>query len=180
MNPWKERAVGIILSLFELVAGVLLLADPVKFTSAVILVTGAALMILGLVEIVRYFRALPEEAALGQLLLKGLIAILAGGFCVFQTDWFLITFPVLTILYGLLILVTGVWRLQRAVDLIRLGTSRWFLDAIAAALTILCALIILCNPFASTLVLWTFTGAALIVAAIFDLITLFIPRTTHR
>lgn len=176
MNTWKERATVIILCLFELVAGVLLLIDPARFTSAVITVAGAALLIFGLIEIVRYFRADPEEAVLGQALTKGLVAILAGAFCVFRTEWFLATFPVLTVIYGVIVLVTGIGKLQRTVDLIRLKASRWFLDAINAALSIFCAVVILSNPFASTLILWSFTGVTLIVTGIFDLITLFIRR----
>ena len=41
---------------------------------------------------------------------------------------------------------------------------------LSAALTIVCAVIILYNPFSSTAVLWTFIAITLIVEAVVDVI----------
>lgn len=53
MKSLKENLNGITLCLFELVVGVLLLIAPVSFTAGIIMVTGVALMILGLIDVVR-------------------------------------------------------------------------------------------------------------------------------
>lgn len=176
METMKEKTNEIVLCLFELVVGVLLLINPVGFTSGIIKVAGVALMILGLIETVRYFRASAEEAALGQALVKGLVSILAGAFCTFKTEWFIITFPVLTILYGVLILLTGLGKVQLAVDMFRRGNKNWSWQAINAAVSLLCAAIILSNPFTSIAFLWIFTGVSLIVEGAFDIIAFFADR----
>ena len=120
MKAIKEKANGIVFGVFEVIVGLLLLINPAGFTSAIIMVAGVALMVGGLIAIIKYFRTDPIEAAQGQMLVKGLVAVLAGGFCTFQTEWFSITFPVLTIMYGIVNLLTGVMKIQRTGASVRL------------------------------------------------------------
>lgn len=180
METIKEKVNGIVLCLFEFIVGVLLLIDPVGFTSGIIKMTGIVLIILGIIEIIKYFRISAEEAFLGQTLVKGLVFVLAGAFCTFRTEWFIITFPVLTIMYGIIILLAGLGKIQLAVDMIRRKNKNWFWAAINAVISIGCAVVILNNPFTSTAVLWTFTGAALIVEGVFDIITFFVGRNSKE
>lgn len=180
METVKEKAIGIILCLFELIVGILLLINPVRFTAGIIKITGVVLMILGLIQIIKYFKMSAEEAFLGQTLVKGLVSVLAGAFCTFQTGWFIITFPVLTIIYGVIILLIGLGKIQLTVDMIRRKNKNWVWAAINAFISIACALVILNNPFTSTTVLWVFTGASLIVEGVFDIITFFVKRNSQE
>lgn len=170
MTAFREYATDFILCIVELTAGILLLLDPVQFTSTVIIRTGAVLIVLGLIKVVNYFRTTAETAAIGQLLTKGLISVLAGTFCVIRWEWFLAAFPVLTMVYGTIILLTGISKIQLAVDMLRLKNSRWSWAAVNAALTLLCSMVILCDPFPSTDTLWLFTGVVLVGVGIFDLV----------
>lgn len=47
---------------------------------------------------IKYFRMEATEAAETQGLLKGLILIVAGVFCTFRSYWFIVTFPVLSVI----------------------------------------------------------------------------------
>ena len=176
MNTFKEHPNGVVLVLFELVVGILLLINPIGFTSGIITVAGIALMIVGAVSVVKYFRAGAPVAAGGQELTKGLLFLLGGAFCSFRTEWFLVTFPLLTILYGVELLVNGVSKIQLTVDMLRLKAEKWFWAAISAAVSLVCAAVILGNPFVSTEALWMFTGIALIVEAVFSVITMIFNR----
>lgn len=169
MKP-LSRAGSIILSLCEAVIGILLLVEPVGFTTGIIIFLGVVLLILGITSIVQYFRTAPELAAAKQGLTQGCIEILAGLFCVLKSGWFIVTFPLLTILYGVGTLVTGIAKVQWTVDKIRLKMKKWIWTALGAILTIACAVIILCNPFSSTTVLWIFIAVILIVEAVIDII----------
>lgn len=169
-HPIKRSFSGMAMSLVELIVGILLLVDPVGFTSGIIVVFGAVLMFLGIGSVVKYFRTAPEEAAVSQLLVTGLLQLLAGAFCTFNSQWFVVTFPVLTLLYGIVILITGLTKIQWMVDIIRMKRKRWFLAAISAAISILCGIVIITSPFSTTTVLWMFTGISLIVEAVFDMI----------
>lgn len=180
MKLLKENADGIVFCLFELVVGVLLLVNPVSFTVGIIIVAGVVLILLGLINVVRYFRTSVDEAVLGQTLTKGLLSLLAGIFCVWKTEWFIITFPVLTILYGVLILVAGISKIQLTVDMLRWKSKNWFWAAISAAVSIVCAIVILRSPFSTTAVLWMFTGASLIVEGILDIVAMASGKKTER
>lgn len=162
---------SLLMSLIEIAIGVLLLIDPVGFTSVIFIVLGIVLAIMGIGQIIGYFRTDAEEAAIGGKLTKGILFAVLGAFCVFKSGWLIATFPAITILYGTLIFVTGVSKLQQAVDMVRVKQRYWFVALISALLTLLFAVFILVNPFASTAVLWTFIGIALIVEAVVDVVT---------
>lgn len=172
MSVFKKSVADFALCLVELVAGILLLLDPIRFTSTVLIGGGVVLIALGVIEVVNYFRTDARIAAFGQMLTKGLVLLLIGVFCTVQWRWFLVTFPVWTMVYGIVILLTGVSKIQVTVDMLRLKSSRWGWAAVNAALTLICAVVILRSPFASTEVLWMFTGVALVAVGVFDLVVL--------
>ena len=155
----------------ELVIGILLLINPVGFTTGIIIVLGLALMVAGLVSVVKYIRADPDTASQEGGLAKGLIFLLFGFFCVFRSDWFILTFPLLTVLYGVMALVCGICKVQWAADMLRAKQKFWYIGAIAAFLTIVFACLILANPFAATATLWRFVGVTMIVEAAADCAT---------
>ena len=176
MKFLKHNANVILLCLFEALIGVLLVVDPIGFTSGIIIAFGIGLLFAGLICVIGYFRSDPIEAALKGELVKGLSMLLAGGFCVLQPTWFIATFPLLTILYGVVILIAGLCKVQWTIDALRLKTGRWFLPAISAAVSIICGFLVLSNPFETTLILWMFTGISLIVEAALDVVVLLFAR----
>ena len=166
----KRNLGSVAMSLAEIVIGILLLVNPVAFTSGIIVAFGIVLMITGIGTTIKYFRAEPEEAAVGQVLMKGLLELLGGAFCAFNSHWFIATFPVLTLVYGVVILVTGITKLQWTVDIIRMKRSKWLWMAVSAAISILCGITVIMSPFSTTAVLWMFIGISLIVDAVFDML----------
>ena len=166
----KRNLSSMAMSLTEVIIGILLLVNPIGFTSGIIIAFGIVLMIMGIHKTVKYFRTEPEEAAVGQILVKGLLMLLAGIFCAFNSHWFIATFPVLTLVYGVVILITGITKIQWTIDIIRMKRSKWFWEAISAAISIVCGVVIITSPFSTTAVLWMFIGISLIVEAVFDMI----------
>ena len=166
----KRNLSSMAMSLVELIIGILLLVNPIGFTSGIIIAFGIVLMIMGVSKTIKYFRAEPEEAAVSQILVKGLLMLLAGTFCAFNSRWFIATFPVLTLVYGVVILITGITKVQWTIDIIRMKRSKWFWMAISAAISIICGITVITNPFSTTAVLWMFIGISLIVDAAFDML----------
>lgn len=176
MKNFENKATGIIFCLFEVVIGILLLISPVGFTTGIICALGIALMFFGLLHIVKYIKADAKEAEKSQYLTKGLLALLIGGFCAFKAHWFIVTFPALSILYGTGVLAAGLAKIQFTFDMLRQKNKKWFLALISAAISIICAIVILNNPFTTTAILWLFTGISLIIEAVFDAVTLIVSR----
>ena len=179
MKTLQHNSSTLILCVLEALIGILLLINPVGFTSAIIMGCGLVLVLMGTFSTLQYFRQSAEDAALSQSLFKGLIFLSAGAFCIFNTDWFLVTFPILTVLYGLMTFVSGLGKIQWTVDLFRLKKEKWMWGALSAAVSIVCAVIILRSPFTTTAVLWTFTGISMIAEAGFDAAALIISTKSH-
>jgi len=116
MKALRENFNGIVICLFELVIGILLLIDPIGFTSGIIITAGILLILAGLINCIKYFRANVKEASKGQFLTKGLIAVLAGAFCILNTEWFIVTFSALTVIYGVIVLLAAVEKIQLCMD----------------------------------------------------------------
>ena len=178
MKSKSIRISNMILALCEIIVGVLLLVDPIGFTVGIVTFLGAVLLLGGIVSIIQYFRTAPEEAALGQRLALGLLEGMIGLFCILRSGWFVATFPLFTVIYGIITLVTGFIKIQWTVDMLRMKRSKWFWGAISAVLTLICAVIVLCNPFSTTAVLWTFVAVTLIVEAVIDLLAAIFTRGT--
>ena len=172
MRKLLKKFDSFIMALGEVLVGILLLVDPVRFTTAIIIGVGILLAVYGGLSVYAYFRSAPEEAARGQDLTKGLCVLAGAAFCIFRSEWFSMTFPLLTMLYGVGILVTGLAKVQWAVDMLRMKMKLWYFPAAGAALTLIVAGVIIQNPFETTEILWTFAGIALIVEAVVDLLGL--------
>lgn len=174
MSVIKLNIKEIIFCIAELVIGILLLINPVSFTSSIIILLGVSMVAIGILFVYKYFRMSPEQAKKGNMLTWAILLVMVGTFCIVRTDWFVVTFPVLTVLYGILMLVAGVSKVQTMVDMLRLKNNKWFWAGINALVSIVCAVIILWSPFASTALLWIFAGISMIVEAVLDIVTLFL------
>ena len=166
------RTGGVLASIVEMLIGVLLLIDPVGFTSGVVVVLGAVVLAVGLWSILSYFRRPVVVAYTDWRLGRGLLMALAGLFCITNSQWVLGVLPALFTVYGLVMLVAGVMKLQHVIDLKRLGNSRWYLAGLSALAYMLIAAIILLNPFGTAMMVWSFVGISMIASAALDLVSL--------
>ncbi|MFG6324583.1 MAG: DUF308 domain-containing protein [Lachnospiraceae bacterium] len=174
MTVIKENINTIVICLCEILVGVLLLINPIGFTSGIIIMLGIVLLISGIISVIGYFRTDAAIAVHEQGLAKGLISSALGLFCILQTHWFIVAFPILTFLYGAAILVLGLFKIQFTSDMIRMKKKRWGFAALSALLNILLAVIIFMNPFGSTIALWTVMAVTLIFEAVFELVMVFV------
>lgn len=166
----KRNLGSVAMSFAEIIIGILLLVNPVAFTSGIIVAFGILLIIMGISTVIKYFRTEPEEAAVGQILVKGLLELLCGTFCACNSHWVVAAFPVLSLVYGVVILIAGITKVQWTIDIIRMNRSKWFWMAISAVISVLCGITVIFAPFRTTAVLWMFIGISLIVDAVFDMI----------
>lgn len=174
MSVIKMNMKEIFFCIAELIIGILLLINPVSFTSGIIVLLGVCMLATGILFGYKYFRMSAEQAKKGNMLTFAILLVMLGVFCILRTDWFIATFPILTVLYGIIMLVAGISKIQTMVDMLRLHNNKWFWAGINAAVSIVCAVIILWSPFTSTAVLWMFSGVSLIVEAVLDIITIFL------
>lgn len=161
----KDHATGTAGLLIGFLMGLLLLFVPQLTAKVVVLVIGGALILFGVVRMIQYFRADAHAAVDSWGLATGVMVAL-GGVGVFVFSKALI--GLVPFVIGCIIIAGGVLKLQRALDLMRLGAERWYLDFIGVAVSIVLGLIIILNPFATALTLMRVIGASLVVEAVQD------------
>ena len=172
MTRFQEVCSVILLSLFEGILGVLLLVSPVGFTTGITMAVGILLIVWGLDQAYRYIRTAPEETAGRWYVLKSLTCLLAGIFFVCRPGWMIAAFPLLHMVYGVTVLLVGFIKVQRTADMLRQKKKRWYLTGADALLTVICAALILVNPFGTAGALWLFAGISLIAESVLDIVVL--------
>lgn len=169
MEEKKLSINGIAICVFEIVVAVLLILNPLAFTKAIVIIAALALITVGIINIVKYFKDEPEVAAKGHCLMVGLGALSGGLICLFKHGWIVVTISLFTVVYGIFIFISGLAKVQTAVDMLRVKSKKWLFPAIGAAISIICAIIIVCNPLKT---MWVFIGITLLVQAVFDIIVI--------
>ncbi len=164
----------------ELAVGVLLLIDPIAFTSAIVRIFGIVLCVLGVLNIMSYFKLAPEMGSMSMSFTKGLVQVIAGVFCIFRPEWLANAFPLLAVAYGLGILVVGLIKLQWSVDILRVNGRYWFIPGIGGISSVIFAVVIILNPFTTTAVLWMFAGISLIVEAVIDAVSTIMANRKNK
>ncbi|MCR5281768.1 MAG: DUF308 domain-containing protein [Lachnospiraceae bacterium] len=181
MNQIKANMPAFILFLAEAAVGVLLVVNPIGFTSVIIRAIGIGMAAGGLIWSVKYFRTPVREAAASGMLFCGIVSFLLGIFLITRTTWLITTLTILLAIYALILLFLGILKLQWTVDLIRMKRDRWGLSGISAVIAVIIGALILWNPFKSTEVIWKLAGAALLTQAVIDIVSLFLcPRIVAK
>ena len=176
MNFLKKNWSALLTALFLVIIGIVLLVNPTGFTASAIKLAGILFFALGVFDMIKYFQADPKEGMTGSGFFAGLTLIAAGCFCFFKTNWFLNAFPALAVIYGIFQILIGFRKVQRVVDALRVKMSGWPLLAISAAITLLFGFWITLNPGMVWIGIWTFTGIAMIIEGVFDLLVLFMQK----
>lgn len=164
---------GLFLALGEILVAVLLLINPGSFTTGIIIAAGALLCFLGIKELIAFFREDPKVAAGTDGFLMGAICLFGGIFCVFAAQWMAATQA--SMIYGAVVLLAGLWKLQKAVNMLRLQFEKWYITGGSAALALLAALLILLNVF-DLKGLGIFTAVVLMIDAALDLVAAFLGK----
>ena len=172
MVKLKENIGNIMMFLGELIVGILLLINPLGFTKTIIIGIGICFTVMGILQIIKYFQTHILDILHEHSLSNGLILTVLGIFCIFWSDWFIATFPILTVIYGIIILITGLKKVEWMVTALRLKRKYWYVTGINALLTIIFSVVVIGNPFSTITMLWQFTGIMLIIEAIFDVVSI--------
>ena len=180
MNYLKKNWPTLLTALFMIVIGILLLIDPMGFTTGIIKCAGVLLILLGIYDMIKYFRTEPVEAMKGTGFFSGLAMMAGGAFCVFGTQWFSEAFPMMAVLYGIFQIMVGFRKLQGMVDAMRLKIRSWWLLGISAAVTLLLGFWVASNPNTVVLGAWTFAGVSMIIEGVLDIVISFLTYRSTK
>ena len=162
-------------AIFSILLGLVLVIWPDATKMAVSYLIGAALVVLGVIQVVRYFVYEVRLDLFRYDFVSGLILLGVGVFLLMRPE---IIVGFLPVLLGMAIVIDGAVKIQQSMDLLRVGYRHWWLVLLLEVLALAAGVVLLVNPFeaASTLVLMI--GIVLIYDGVTDLWT--ISRVSGR
>lgn len=164
-----QRRSSIAAAAVTILLGILLVCWPDRSVSFLCMLLGAAILITGLVYVLGWI-ARRREGVPAFFVLPGVILCALG-------VW-LMTSPASVVMliqyiFGVILIFHGVVDLQGAAALMRQRWGRWWLDLLAALLTLALGAVILLNPFGTFAALMILIGASLIFDGLSDLYLIF-------
>ncbi|MBO6108188.1 MAG: DUF308 domain-containing protein [Eubacterium sp.] len=167
MNILKQlKWSAIILAVAYIVLGVVFFMFPSETRTVFSYILAIALIVFGIVNLIQYAR-LDQTALINSYdLVIGFSAIIGGILIIINIEKFS---NLILIVFGFMVLVSGVVKLQSSVNLMRLRSGAWHIPFSLALLNIVFGVIMLINPFALD-VFFILLGIAFIYCGITDII----------
>jgi|GEM_PF-3577186 len=160
-NMWVVAAISLIF-------GLALLFYPGITRGAVISFSGIALIVVGLIQCLRYVLRKSPYRAHDWDLGVGLTMLSTGILMIVFMD---VLLDVIFIALGIAICVGGIAKLQAAFNLRRVLYRGWFIPLLLAALSIVLGALIVIRPAAIVDVLTQFIGASIVVETVQDVVS---------
>lgn len=159
----KIKNLSIITIISSAVMGIVLLARPGETLYVVSMICGITMIALGVGALISYF--LKDRNML--LIILAVISVIMGIIvCVKYKS----IVSILLFLFGLFILISGIVDLITSIDVKRYGFGDWIVSFLMSLVTAVLGLLIVVNPFSSSLAVIRLLGISLLVYAVLDLI----------
>lgn len=148
--------------------GIVLLCFPGITTKTICFTLAVILILIGIGYIISYIKKDFRNLYNQYDLVIGISAVL-GGICIFLFVEMLLS--ILPIGLGIAVLLSGVMKFQRSLDMMRAKYSRWWIFLILSLLSAGLGVLLILHPFKSVLITVRVIGAVMIWNGITDVIT---------
>lgn len=156
----------ILSSILYLIFGLLLFFNPEGVIVSISIVIGVLGIIFGTFELILYYKTHSHAA-----LVSGLFALIAGIVLVTNTN---ILATIIPMLMGIALILQGVKKLEIAALFKEQNSSNWTYMFIAAALTLICGLILFINPILGAIIAIKYIGLLVSIYAVISIADSFI------
>ena len=147
--------------------GLVLLLIPGTLNKIIGILIGAALLIVGVLAIIKYTKEKEEGSNLN--LVSGILYSVLGVIIIIYPYSII---NLVTICLGVYLVINGLLKLKLSFNLKRV-TDKWIGTLIMSIITVILGILLIFNPFAG-ITITKLAGAFLVVVAIFDLIDTYI------
>lgn len=154
---------SLIIAFSAILIGLLFILTPQTSADVICYVAGILLLASGIAAVVSY---LASGRLFGSYaLVSGIVLLVCGVFCLLRPE---IIQGLLTVIFGVFLVIDGMMTLQDGVDCARARLAGWWVMAILGAVVIALGCVVLFGKFDSIMLL---AGISLIADGVFDLIT---------
>ena len=153
---------NLIIAFSAILIGLLFILTPQTSADVICYVAGILLLASGIAAVVSY---LASRRLFGSYaLVSGIVLLVCGVFCLLRPE---VIQGLLTVIFGVFLVIDGMVTLQDGIDCARAKLGGWWVLAALAVITIALGCVILFGKFDSIMLL---AGISLIVDGVFDLI----------
>lgn len=170
-KPYSNRINldSVLLALALILFGTVLTIWPKTSTQMIFTILGAVLCLFGAFRLLSYFLRESYDAMLRQDMTIGLVAVLLGILLMVKHEAFSTLLPTI---FGCVLLVGGIGKLQSTIDFKRMGIRVWYIPLIAAVLCIVLGIVIMKKPMESMEVFTRLTGISVALEGLANLGTI--------
>lgn len=165
----KMRKDAVLAATAYLILGAVLLFFPGIAVVTMVHILAIAAAVIGVITIILYFAKGDKSAGSGGLI-KGIVYLAAAAALYFAAPLIVSVIP---FVLGILIVISGVVKLQEAMDLMKHKQKSWGLLLVFAIPSIVLGILAIVNPFKAAELLLRIIGISLIYSAVSDLLTVF-------
>lgn len=161
---------SLITSVVLLLIGVLLLFKSDDTIVALSYILGCILLVLGIIAIVNFFRKSSIDSFNDLNIVYGIVTIILG-VLIITNPTVIATF--IPIVVGLGIVISSSIKLAYSIELKNDNDDLWKSTLVMAAISALCGVLILFNPFKASVLVFKIIGVFIIIYSILDIISIF-------
>lgn len=173
----KEMKWNMVLSAaLYMVLGLVLLIFPATTAHTICYLIAGIAIVIGLVNLVVYFTRNITRNYYRNDFVAGLMLMVLGIFVIYKVDLVIALVP---FIIGLCIIVSGLFKLQGALDVQRMGGNAVLILGLAVVNVVIGILMVI-NPFESAMLLYRLLGAGLLFSGLTDMAsTLYLSSKMH-
>lgn len=153
---------SIVISILSVVLGILAIVMPSSLGNVLCYIFGSILIVIGMTEIVRYFMV--DRLFGGYALFLGMILTILGIFCLTSTS---LVQGIITVLFGLFILIDSLNSLTDSVICARMKVKGWVLMLILSLITAVLGVVVMFGTFDIIMII---AGCSLILEGVRNLV----------
>ena len=148
-----------------MVLGLILVIFPATTARTICYMIAGIAIVIGLVNLVVYFTRNITRNYYRNDFVTGLLMVTLGFFVIYQADLIIALVP---FIIGLCIIISGLFKLQGALDVQRMGGNSVVILGIAIV-NVVVGILMVINPFESAILLYRLLGAGLLFSGLTDM-----------
>ena len=159
-----------------MVLGLILVIFPATTARTICYMIAGIAIVIGLVNLVVYFTRNITRNYYRNDFVTGLLMVILGFFVIYQADLIIALVP---FIIGLCIIISGLFKLQGALDVQRMGGNSVVILGIAVV-NVVVGILMVINPFESAILLYRLLGVGLLFSGLTDMAsTLYLSGKMH-
>ena len=177
MKGKKNFILSLIISIIFIIIGLFLFIRPDVTIKTISYIVGIALLIWGIISIIRYFKSDYGINPFDFDLVYGVLVIIAGLYLVINTSALASVFPVIL---GIWIIINSVTKFQFSLVLKKLNKEDWKYTLLISFLTFIWGIVLLINPLKAALKVTQIIGIFIIIYAVLDIMDSFVLKKNEE